>query len=116
MWLIWIFGDIDRIVAMKGKQSTLDVDIDDTYQVLMQFDRGQLGHVLIDVVARTLVRNGRMVSEQGLIEWDYVTNLVRVFDVDSGKWTEHDESYDDIEDYYAEELDAFIQATIQHGF
>ena len=33
-----------------------------------------------------------------------------MFDVDRGKWTEHDESYDDIEDYYAEELDAFIQA------
>jgi len=110
VWLVWIFGDIDSIVAFKGKQSTLDVDIDDVYQVIMQFEEGQLGHVLIDVVARSLVRNGRMISEEGIIEWDYVTNVVRVYHVDTCAWTEYDESYDDIEDFYADEIKAVIDA------
>ena len=114
VWMVWMFGDVQDIVAFKGKQTSLDVDIDDTYQVLLRFAENQmLGHMQIDVVARTLVRNGRLLSEQGIIEWDYTTNSARVFQADTREWTVYDESFERNEGYYEDEMRAFV-AAIKH--
>ena len=51
-WLTWIFGDIERLSCLKGKVSSLTVDIDDVYQLILQFKNKILGHLLIDVVSR----------------------------------------------------------------
>ena len=85
-WLTWIIGPIAMVTGMRNKLSTLDVDIDDAYQVLLKFKSGALGHLLVDVIARSPVRYFRLCSERATIEWDATgTKQVRVFRA-GGDW------------------------------
>ncbi len=85
-WLTWIIGPIAMVTGMRDKLSTLDVDIDDAYQVLLKFESGALGHLLVDVIARSPVRYFRLCSERATIEWDATgTKQVRIFRA-GGDW------------------------------
>lgn len=116
-WLTWLFGGVVRCVGMKAKLSTLDVDIDDAYQVLLEHQGGLRGHLLVDVIARAPVRNFRVMGEGGTLEWDAVARQLRRFDVQSGAWAVETEvavkteaGYVYAEDMYVDEMRAFVDA------
>jgi predicted dehydrogenase len=116
-WLVWALGDVEAVACFKGKLTSLAIDIDDVYQMLLRHRQGTLGHVQVDVVARVPYRIGRFLSERGVIEWNWEDHRVRVFDAPSGKWTEYEEpkgtvekGYRAAEDMYREEMRAFVAA------
>jgi predicted dehydrogenase len=117
-WLTWLLGPIDFVTGMRGKLSTLDADIDDAYQVLLQFRSGLLGHLLVDVIARAPVRSFRLCSETATIEWDAMLKQVRLFSADTRDWqviTEPEGIQEPGyvatgENLYIEEMRAFVAA------
>ncbi len=117
VWLTWVLGDVETVSCFRGKLSTLDADIDDTYQLLLRFKRGILGHMLVDVVSRVPYRTYRLLGEQGVIDWVWSEKKVRVFTADSRTWTEYPEpagiverGYLAAEDMYIEEMKQFVEA------
>jgi len=122
VWLTWAFGDADTISCFKGKLSKLDVDIDDTYQLILKFKSGVLGHMLIDVIARAPLRVFRLLGEEGVIEWDWGTKILRVFTTGDKKWREYPteegapkEGYIVGEKMYIEEMNQFLNAIRGEG-
>ena len=116
-WLTWLLGPVEFVTGMRGKLSGLDVDIDDAYQVLLQFRSGLLGHLLVDVIARAPVRSFRLCSEKATIEWDAMLKQVRVFRVDTREWETIPEperimepGYITAENMYIEEMREFVAA------
>lgn len=116
-WLTWLLGPIAAITGMKGKLSSLDADIDDAYQVLMQFESGALGHLLVDVIARAPVRTFRLCSEDATIEWDAISKQVRLFRASTKEWETIPEperiqepGYIMAENMYIEEMRDFVAA------
>ena len=85
-WLVWLFGPVDAVQAQRAKLSSLDADIDDVYQVILEFRSRVLGHVLVDAIARPAVRFFRMCAEGGTIEWDAGSGSLRRYDVASAAW------------------------------
>ena len=82
--LLGLLREGDGVAARVLKN--LDVDIDDAYQVLLKFESGALGHLLVDVIARSPVRYFRLCSERATIEWDATgTKQVRIFRA-GGDW------------------------------
>lgn len=117
VWLTWVLGDVDEISCFKGKLSKLDVKIDDAYQVIMRFRNGVLGHMLIDVIARAPHRVFRLLGEEGVIEWDWGSKVVRVFTAKDKKWAKYpvgegkpEKGYTVGEKMYIEEMDQFLRA------
>lgn len=117
VWLTWLLGDVNAVSCLKGKVSDLDVDIDDTYQVLLKFKSGALGHLLVDVVARAPARVFRLLGKEGTIEWDRSMNIVKVFTAGDKKWKEYpveegkpEKRYIAGERMYVEEMERFIGA------
>lgn len=88
VWLTWVFGDVTEVACFRGKLTDLDVDIDDVYQLVFRFRSGVLGHMLSEVTARIPYRTIRIMAEDGVIEWDWRTQYVRVFTAKDGKWQE----------------------------
>lgn len=86
VWLTWLLGPVRQVSAMKAKTSNLDADIDDVYQVLLEFEQGALGHLLVDVVARAPVRHLRLMGEEGVIKWDASAKLVKLYQAETGNW------------------------------
>lgn len=116
-WLTWIFGDINKISCMKDKISNLKVNIDDVYQLIFQFKSGIIGHLLVDVISRSPTRIIRVVGEKGTIYWDWMEDIVRLYDSNKGKWFEFEEKkgfkengYAAKENMYIGEIDNFINA------
>lgn len=117
MWLTWLLGDVEEVCCIKGKVSELDVDIDDTYQVLLKFKNGVFGHLLVDVIARAPVRFFRLLCDEGTIEWSWIPNVIRVFRASDKKWEEHpvdegppEKEYIAGERMYIEEMEHFVRA------
>ena len=116
-WLTWALGYPSAVACLKGNTRTLDVDIDDVYQLIMRHRSGLYGHLLVDVLARVPVRSFRCVLERGHIEFEWAARKVRSFSAASGEWTEHPEpppivepGYVTPENMYIDEVRAFIDA------
>lgn len=116
-WLTWLLGPVLAAQGMRAKLSTLDADIDDAYQVLLRFEGGLLGHLLVDVIARAPVRLFRLVSQQATLEWDAAARQVRLYRASLGTWEKFVEpepiaepGYLQGEDMYIAEMRDFLAA------
>lgn len=101
----WIFGDVSAVSAMGGHLSRLEIDTEDTANILLQFASGSVGALHLDYVQRTYARSCKVIGDRGTIEWDMTAQLVRWFDGDARQW--HDEPAPDgygVNDMYVEEL------------
>jgi predicted dehydrogenase len=115
--LTWLLGDVESVACMKGKLTSLETDIDDVYQLLLKFQRGCLGSVLIEVVSRVPYRTCRLISEEGILHWDWSSKAVRVYRAQTGTWKAHEEApgtvekdYVNAEEPYVEEMAHFLDA------
>ena len=116
VWLSWLFGMPVDVAAQVGKLTEIDADIEDIFQLLINYDSGTLGTMQIDVISRVPYRSLRIVTEDGVLEWSARENLLRHYDGASGDWTVHSEVADEDyrggnfsgEEMYAHEIDAFF--------
>lgn len=121
VWLVQICGAIEKIICFKKHASKLDVDIDDIYQLLIEFKSGIIGHLLVDVVSRFPVRHIRILGDEGNIEWDnYHNKTVTIYRAKSKAWEYFnltdgtvERNYVNPEEPYIEEMRSFIDAI--HG-
>ena len=116
-WLTWILGAVTEVSAYKDKLTDLAVDIDDVYQMLLRFDSGVLGHLLVDVIARDAFRSFKLLGSDGVITWEWQEHRVRLFDARTKTWTSFDEpepppepGYLASEGMYIEEMRHFLSA------
>lgn len=118
-WITWVLGDVTQVSCMRGKLTTLETDIDDAYQLLMKFETGTLGHMLVDAISRVPYRSLRLISEEGVITWEW-GNGIRVYTAKDKTWKEYPEypgatgttmkNYDQKikEEPYIEEMKRFV--------
>jgi len=117
LWLTWLFGSVQTVSCFKDKLLSLDIDIDDVYQTLLQFSSGTIGHVLVDAVAQVPYRVSRFLGESGVIEWTWADKTVRLYRSDAKEWSEYPEQegtyapgYIRSEEPYIEEMRHFLSA------
>jgi predicted dehydrogenase len=69
-WLIHVFGEIKDMAVKKSKISTLNLDYNDNYMVLLEHESGNKGMLAVDVVSRKAVRNLEVYGEELYLSWD----------------------------------------------
>jgi predicted dehydrogenase len=111
-WMQWVFGPVDSVQCTLGKHLDLPTDMDDAYAIVARFSSGLLANVLIDVVARYPIRDGRLLSQAGNIHWDFDSARLRHYDGASQTWREHKAAGRgfNIEEMYIAEIDAWLKA------
>ncbi len=116
-WITWLLGPVKRIACMKGKLSKLEADIDDIYQIILEFETGVLASMQVDVISRVAYRYFKMISEEGIILWDWDRRKLAVYTVADKKWVEYAqdkgrsvEGYVMEDDMYINEMAHFIGA------
>ena len=118
-WLISCFGDVQDTKVFKTKISSLEIDYDDTYQLLLRHTSGVIGNLTINVVSRVPKRDFEVIGEHCQLSWDGTPNGLYVFEHESKAMTqielyathEHLETYTKsiVEDAYLEELKEFVR-------
>lgn len=79
--LAWYFGSPQRLWAVGGKKSRLDLDVEDTVSVLMEQNyQNEVFPVTVSMsfVQPELYRKMILLGEYGRIEWDIVENEINV--------------------------------------
>ena len=125
-WLISCFGDVQDTKVFKTKISSLEIDYDDTYQLLLRHTSGVIGNLTINVVSRVPKRDFEVIGEHCQLSWDGTPNGLYVFEHESKAMTqielyathEHIETYTKsiVEDAYLEELKEFVRYLIDNEF
>lgn len=119
-WLVDVFGDIKDVRSIHKKVSKLDVDYDDSYQVLVEHASGVVGNLTIDIVTPKAGRDLEIWSEGFYIGWKGTPDTLTRFDNDTKTaveialydQVEHREGYNQfvVENAYYDELVNFIHS------
>ncbi len=72
------FGIPDRVKALAGKPSSLEIDTEDTAEMLCGFPHGVIGSIHLDYVQRVPMRQGVIVGDAGTLTYDLLKNECQV--------------------------------------
>jgi len=106
----WLFGDVKEVFSHGGKFSSLELDVEDTANILMTFASGFSVMLHIDYIQRYYSRTCKVIGEEGTIYWDITTNpQVRWYSSRTNNWNSIEVPNDyNINDMYVEEFKYFI--------
>lgn len=103
-YLRWIFGEVDWVKATLSRQSSLEIDVEDTAHLILGFvpDDGRrlIGTLNMDFIRHDAVRLCVAIGEGGSLRWNGLTGAVEHLEAGSKEWREiyrhqhqRDESY-----------------------
>jgi predicted dehydrogenase len=78
-YLRWLFGEVCEVFCYAGKQSELEIDVEDTADILLRFVSGLTANLHLDYLQPTYRRACEIVAENGLVVWDYISGEVSLF-------------------------------------
>lgn len=117
-WIRWLLGKATSVRALTTKLSDSAADIYDVYDLIVQFENKVVSNVLVDVIQRPADRIFRLVCEDGVIHWDWMTHYVRAYNVPEKKLIEIPErpGYKGymVEEMYEDEIKQFLASLKNH--
>lgn len=92
-YLRWIFGDVKWVRATLSRQSSLEIDVEDTAHLILGFTSGADGHQLIasvnlDFIRHDTTRICTAICEKGSLRWNGLTGVVEQFEAGAKEWRE----------------------------
>ena len=109
-YVTWLLGRVTDVKAFSGKLSSLEIETEDTAEVLLRFASGAIASVHVDYLQREYVCELKIVGERGSLAWRYRPTSVRVLREGSGWETIFDEPASDVNAMYVAELRYFFDA------
>jgi predicted dehydrogenase len=116
-WITWVVGPVKKVSALRAKVSDLEVDIDDVYQLLLEHEGGALGHLLVEVLARSPIRRCAFIGSEGTLDWEWAERTVTLSSAGSRVPETYRESegtvqpgYVHAEEPYVDEMAAYLAA------
>ena len=77
-WMTYLFSDIKSVYSNIGKVSKLDANIDDFYQILLEFKNNMFCTLNIDVVSIPSFRETKIIGEKGTIFCDFINGVIKI--------------------------------------
>lgn len=84
-WITHVFGDITSFSVEKSKNSTLDIDYNDNYLLIINHVTGHKGVFAVDVISRKAVRNLEVYGQDLYLNWDGSPMGLNIYDSDKKK-------------------------------
>ncbi len=91
-YLMWIFGKVNWVIGSLSQQSNLNIDVEDTANILMEmraeaFNNNGIDAVLkIDFTRHDLSRNCTIIGEKGTLKCDLIEGKVFFYCGIKGQW------------------------------
>ena len=105
-YLYWLFGEPDRFSSMVGRQSNLEIDVDDTAEILLNVKDIMIS-LHIDLLQIPNVKVIKIVSEKGTYIANLLDSIIYFYTKDRKEIIFQVDNYD-INEMYLEELDYFF--------
>ena len=91
-YLRWIFGPVNWVFSHISKKSDLDIDVEDSVDVIMGFKGFDLSEgeatvsLTMDFLRHDISRKCMVIGEKGTLLWDGVLGKVDYFAQDGTEW------------------------------
>lgn len=82
----WLLGRIKEVSCFSDKISNLDVNTEDTAEILLRFENDIIGEIHLDFTQRDYARNCKIIGEEGTIIWSYPRGFVKIFRATTKQW------------------------------
>ena len=117
-WIIKTFGKVANFSVIRKKNTSLDIEFDDTYIVSLEHENGNSGVFICDVLARKAINYLEVMGDETHIIWNGTPESLLYFDkttkgmkvLPSYEDVEHIDGYADIisENQYIDEIKSFL--------
>jgi predicted dehydrogenase len=107
-YLRWLLGEVSEIYCVSGKLSSLDVESEDTAEIVLKFSSGTIAGLHMDFVRHDYCRNCEIVGEKGTIVWNFAENCVKVYDSETKAWSVV-KTDEDANKMYVSEVKEFLE-------
>lgn len=86
-YIRWIAGDVRSVSARLGKLGDLEIDVEDTADIILEMANGGMANIHLDMIQRDTTRSCRFAGSEGTLTWDSITGLVRLYSAATGEWS-----------------------------
>lgn len=93
-YLAYIFGDIDKVQINKIATRSLDIEVDDVADLMLNFSNGMSGHVHVDFLQRPKVHTMKVITSNGRFEWDCHKNTLMYVDGEGRECVFENDNFD----------------------
>ena len=84
-YLHWLLGEPSGLFAVTGNASTLDLDVEDFAEVIINFKNGVTGHLHLDYYRRPVRHDLEITCNDGVLFWDHARSDVKVKKADKSE-------------------------------
>jgi predicted dehydrogenase len=85
-YLLWLLGDVEALWAFLGYRSDLNIPVEDTAEIGLQFANGTVGSVHLNYTQRPPTHRLEIVGTTGTIRWDYDDGCAELYRADEEQW------------------------------
>jgi len=108
-YLYWILGEVDEVIAMVDRVSDLEIDTEDTAEILIRFISGAIGSVHMSYAEQPEFRACEVHGTEGTVLWQQHRGGVELFTTASDMWTFIGEGDDyDANQMFLDEMEHFL--------
>jgi len=75
-YLTYLFGHFDRVYCVTGHSGNLEIDVEDTADILMTRPDGLVAQLHMDFLQRKATRRCKVIGQQGNLCWDLIANKI----------------------------------------
>jgi predicted dehydrogenase len=109
----WLAGEVTEVQAMLGRLSRLEIDAEDTADILLRFRGGSIGAIHLDYIRRTYDCSLEVTAEGGTIRWVYQYHSVEWYVASEQRWHRLQWAPFDGNQMYLDEMRHFIRVLRQ---
>lgn len=108
--LRWVFGEVAWLSSWVGRQSELEIDVEDCVMLQMGFASGNVAQVAMDCIRHDTTRLCTAIGDAGSLRWDAVAGRVARFDPGSRAWANLQTTPVGPDASYASQIEALLGA------
>lgn len=86
-YLRWLFGDVISVSAFEGRTGGLEIDVEDTADILLNFKSGVTGNVHLDYIQLPAEHSLRIIGQSGVIYLNFTDGVVKWYS--KGRWKKY---------------------------
>jgi predicted dehydrogenase len=85
-YLRWLLGEVESVWGFAGRLGDLELDVEDTAEIGLQFAGGPVASVHLDYLQRPPVHRLEIVCTEGTIDWNNASGAVRFYRASTDAW------------------------------
>lgn len=88
-YLPWLIGEPEAVSGLVGKFSDLEVDVDDSAEIILRFADSKVGTIHLDFAQQPPSHEVVIEGTAGVIQCDLLTGMTRIYTAERSQWEDH---------------------------